>query len=316
MVMCRPANAALPIRAGAALQIGHSALSRGPAAWWSRRDTWCVIDALDLARVAANESRSVVEIRMAMVCGSVARGLADENSDVDLYLYGDHVDGSLISRTRPLESAGAELVFGVPTSTGWFQKYRLDGRFIDLEFADVRVLDDAARDLEAGRMSPQLVRLAAGARDAIPVIGQAELERHNRRLQYSDAAALNEVRVRTGGLLPVSALFSLTYSRGDLLSYASRVSRVLLDAVALLAAANREFVPVDEPKWMRWHLARLARQPDRFADLTNEVFRSPTLELADEADRMLLQVLDLVDASVPNADTRNARFALELRSRT
>ena len=251
-----------------------------------------------------------------MVSGSVARGLADESSDVDLYLYGDNVDGPSIGRTRPLEPAGAELAFGVPTSTGWFQKYRLDGRFIDLEFSDIKVLDDAARDIEAGHLSPQLVRLAAGVRDAIPVIGEAELERHNRRLQYSDAAALSEVRLRTGGLLPVSSLFSLTYSRGDLLSYASRVSRVLLDAVGLVAAANRQFVPVDEPKWLSWHLSRLTRQPDRFGDLINEVFRSPTLDRAEEADRMLLQVLDLVDASVPDADTRSARFALELRSWT
>lgn len=274
-----------------------------------------MIDAVELARIAAHESRSVVEIRMAMVCGSVARGLADEASDVDLYLYGDNLDGSSIGPTRPLEAAGATLAFGVPTSTGWFQKYRLDGRFIDVEFSDARVLDNAARDIEAGHLSPQLVRLAAGVRDAISVIGGAELEHHRRRLQYSDAAALSEVRARSGRLLPVSVLFSSTYSRGDLLSYASRVSHVLLDAVALIAAANREFVPVDEPKWMRWHLARLARLPDRFADLTDELFRSPRLELAQEADRILLEVLDLVDASVPQADTRVARFALDLRSR-
>ena len=273
-----------------------------------------MIDAVELARVAARESRSVLAIRMAMVCGSVARGLADESSDVDLYLYGDDVDGPSIGRTRPLEAAGAELVFGVPTPTGWFQKYRLDGRFIDVEFADVRVLDDAARDIDAGHLSPQLVRLAAGVRDAIPVIGEAELGHHRHRLQYGDAAALSAVRVHAGRLLPVSVLFSLTYSRGDLLSYASRVSQVLLDAIALIAAVNREFVPVDEPKWMGWHLERLARQPDRFADLIDDVFRSPTRELAEEADRMLLQVLDLVDASVPQADTRIARFALGLGS--
>jgi len=75
---------------------------------------------------------------------------------------------------------------------------------------------------------------------------------------------------------------------------------------------NREFVPVDEPKWMPWHLGRLVRQPVGFAALIDAVFRSPSTELAQDADRMLLDILDLVDDAVPEADTRVARFALSL----
>jgi hypothetical protein len=97
-----------------------------------------------------------------------------------------------------------------------------------------------------------------------------------------------------------------------MVSYASRVSQVLLDAVALVAASNREFVPVDEPKWIPWHLARLPHQPATLANLLEDAFRSPSRDVALRADAVLLEVLDLIDQSVPNADTRLGRFSLAL----
>jgi len=271
-----------------------------------------MMGAVDLAQRIAEDAGSLMDVRMALVCGSVARGLADESSDVDLYVYGAGVDGGAIGRARLLEHVGASLVFGVPSPTGCFQKYRLDGRFIDVEFCDLAVLSDASRELERGVLSPRVARLAAGLRDAVPAIGEVELERHRRALVYSDAVALTEVRARCARLLPVRTLHALTWARGDLVSYASRVSQVLLDAVALVAAANREFVPVDEPKWMPWHLARLARQPMDLAGVLTEAFTSPSERAAGRVDDVLHAVLDLVDDSVPDADTRAARFALGL----
>jgi hypothetical protein len=173
-------------------------------------------------------------------------------------------------------------------------------------------VDDAIRTLSLGMPSPDIVRLAAGLRDAIAVLGEDKLDSYRRGLVYTDAVALAEVRARAGRLLPVSTLFSLTWARGDLISYARRVSQVMLDAVALLAAANREFVPVEEPKWIPWQLARLSRQPQGLANLLSDLFRSPSLENAYFGDAVLLEVLNLVDDAVPDADTRSARFALGL----
>ncbi len=266
--------------------------------------------AIDLALLVGEGARSCMDVRMALVCGSVARGLADESSDIDLYVYGTDVDGQRLGRTRLLEPAGAALAFGLPTPSGWFQKYRLDGRFVDVEYCDVRLLDDAAAELGSGRLSPQVVRLAAGLRDAVPAIGAADLEHRRHSLVYTDAVALAEVQARSARLLPLRVLYALTWARGDLVSYASRASQVLLDAVALVGAANREFVPVDEPKWIPWHLARLAQQPERLAGTLIEAFEAPSTEVAERADAVLREVLDLVDASVPGADTRVARFTL------
>jgi predicted nucleotidyltransferase len=94
---------------------------------------------VELARWIGQESASLFDVRMALVCGSFARGLADESSDIDLYVYGEGVDGRTVGPSRVLEQAGAALVFGIRTAAGWFHKYRLDGRFVDVEFCDVSV---------------------------------------------------------------------------------------------------------------------------------------------------------------------------------
>jgi hypothetical protein len=51
-------------------------------------------------------------------------------------------------------------------------------------------VDDAIRTLSLGMPSPDIVRLAAGLRDAIAVLGEDKLDSYRRGLVYTDAVAL------------------------------------------------------------------------------------------------------------------------------
>jgi hypothetical protein len=253
---------------------------------------------------------------MALVTGSVARGLADSASDLDVYLYWDEVDRERLGAERRLEGLSASRVFALATTDGFFEKYRLDGTFVDVESVGVEALARAAATLAGVDAIPDgVVKVAAGLRDAVVISGAAELARWRTRLAYSDAVALAEVVARRSRLLSPSALFELTYERGDLLSFAARLSRVLLEAVSLLGAANREFVPVDDPKWMPWHVDRLRHVPPRVVERIDRGLRTPSPEAMADLDDLLLEVLDIVDQHVAGADTRPARFAIGLRPR-
>ena len=187
---------------------------------------------------------------------------------------------------------------------------------MDVESVSVGALEHAARALAGGEaLADGVAKLAAGVRDAVAVVGAAELERWQGRLIYTDAVAVAEVGVRGRRLRSPSALFQLTYARGDVLSFAARLSRVLLDAIGLLGAANREFIPVDDPKWMPWHLGRLQHTPLNVVERIGHGLRNPTPDAMADLDDLLGQVLDIVDESIPGADTRAARFALTLRPR-
>ena len=103
--------------------------------------------------------------------------------------------------------------------------------------------------------------MAVGIRDSVAVHGGAELVTWQHRLTYGDAAAAGEIAARLPRLLAPSALYALTYVRDDVLAFTARLSGLLLDVVAVLAAVNRWFIPVDDPKWLPWHLAHLTHAP-------------------------------------------------------
>lgn len=250
---------------------------------------------------------------MVLITGSVARGLADESSDVDIYLYDRSVEAG--SMPPDLSAVGA-LRFGVPTSTGWFAKLIVDGRYCDVEGVDLAALDRATEALGAGRAPPAwAVKIACGIRDAVAVRGADELARWQHRLQYRDDAAAAEVAARAGRLLAASALYELTWARGDVVSFTARIAQLLLDVIALLAAVNRRFVPVDDPKWLPWHVEHLDRAPDGTTARMSDALRHPNPDTMADLDVLVGETLDLVDAHVPGADTRSARFAVRLRPR-
>jgi hypothetical protein len=266
--------------------------------------------------MVADQYASLGSLRMVLLTGSAARGLSDAASDLDVYLYWDEFDRDRLKDASALSVAGAARVFAVGTASGVFEKYRRDGRFVDVESVEIAALERTAVALDTGSgLSAEVVKVAAGLRDAVPVIGADDLARWQRRMVLSDAIALAEVAARSHRLLSPVALFDLTYARGDVLSFAARVSHVLLDAVALLGAANRVFIPVDDPKWLPWHLGRLEHVPPAVAERIAEGLRSPTPDAMADLEALVVEVLDLVDSHVPDADTRLARFAIGLSPR-
>jgi hypothetical protein len=107
-------------------------------------------------------------------------------------------------------------------------------------------------------------------------------------------------------------LNKLTLGRGDALSFSARLSAVLLHAVGLTAAASRAFVAVTEPKWMPWQICRMEVVPPHMAERIDTALLHPSLAAMRDLDDLLREVLDLVDVSVPGADTRVGRFILSL----
>jgi hypothetical protein len=256
------------------------------------------------------------DLRMALVTGSVARGLDDESSDLDVYLYWARIDATAVSDPDRFAPIGATRAFGVPTASGWFSKLRLDDRYVDVEDVATAALSAAVDALASGQAPPGgAVKVAVGIRDAVAVHGHDELVTWQHRFTYGDVAATAEVAARLPRLLAPSALYALTFARGDVLGFFARLSGMLLDVIAVLGAVNRRFIPVDDPKWLPWHLARLTHIPEAFADHVRAALTAPSPDTMAALDDDIGASLDLVDRYVPGADTRAARYAIRLRPR-
>ncbi len=144
------------------------------------------------------------------------------------------------------------------------------------------------------------------------MVGEAKLREWQGRLVLSDTTAAAEITAHAPRLLAPSVLYELTMGRGDVLSFAARVSHVLLDVVALLAAANRVCVPVDDPKWLPWQLDRLAVTPPTMATRIDRALRQPSPATMVGSRRARRRGPRHRRRRMPGADTRAARFTLRL----
>lgn len=158
-------------------------------------------DLVALARDVPDAYADLDGLRMALLTGSVARGLADNSSDVDVYLSWDTVDRDALASAHRCESIGARLVTGLATPTGYFEKYRLGRRFLDVESVETAALEQLARALAGGDVPDGAIKQAAGLRDAQAIVGADELARWQSRLSFTDAFATAEVAVRSRRLL-------------------------------------------------------------------------------------------------------------------
>jgi len=251
---------------------------------------------------------------MVLVTGSVARGLSDRSSDIDLYVYRPPEVDSTRSMESCLAASGARLVFGVTTATGRFEKFRHDGRYVDVEQVNLDALEAIAGRVHSAQVEPNDIKIIVGLRDALPVTDAGTLSWWNERFVLTDQVAAAEVARLGSRILSPRALYDLTWARSDELSYFARILPVMLAGLGLLGAVNREWVGVEDPKWMPWQIERLPLQPPRLMSIFRDALHSPTEQSTQAAGGVLRDILDLVDENVNDADTRAARFALHLAS--
>ena len=64
-----------------------------------------------------------------------------------------------------LTGSGATLIFGHPTATGRFEKFQLDGRYIDVEQVGTEMLDAIAGRIQAGIVDIGDIKTIVGLRD-------------------------------------------------------------------------------------------------------------------------------------------------------
>ena len=251
---------------------------------------------MDLAERVSRAYESLPGLAMSLVTGSVARGVADDSSDLDVYLYWDHVDVGTLASSGRAEGVLAARLLALPTATGFFEKYRSGDRLVDVESVTIESLAGVASSLDRCEpMSPLVAKTMAGLRDAVPLRGAETLEAWRSRLTYSAEQAVVEVGVNLRRFLPPLAIHDLTLVRGDIISFSARMSTMALAAIGAVAAVNRYPLALEDPKWLPWHVAQLTRKPPDFLRRMQAPFATPDRSRVAEFASALSDTLDLVD---------------------
>jgi predicted nucleotidyltransferase len=292
---------------------------------------------LDLARRVGAAYAADRAVAAVYVAGSVARGWADRYSDVELDVYW-HEPPSDAQRLRAIERAGALIDVNwaqTPSAreyrailqqlhghvsqlwphegSEWSEHFYVQGVNLGVSAFLVATLNGWIEDVvdRLDTDDEKHMRIAA-VQHAVPLHGEEQIARWQAAIRFPDRLgralvaeqlAIDEAWWQCDMLAGRQALIPLA----DLLSaMARRVLRILL-------AVNRLFLPDPRFKWADRLMGQMAVAPTDLSHRLRWVFRAEPAAAVAELQRLMQEVLDLVDVHMPGLDTAAARILLDFR---
>ncbi|MEO6512585.1 MAG: hypothetical protein ABIO16_16420 [Nocardioides sp.] len=257
---------------------------------------------------AANDAVAAV-----LLAGSVARGLADGHSDIELDVYWRRPPTEE-ERRAVVDDAGWEWVYSHVDEVEWADGVRIDGVKIDTSQFLLATIDGYLDALRAGDTEPELQVRATALLDGRALAGADIVEGWRGRLTpYPDALLLAIL----GDALtprPVERLEMLV-ARDDPVLLTSDVVEGVQGLMDALFAVNRRYVPHPFHKWLHFECAQLGLAPADLEVRVRRILAAPADGVPDLV-RLTEETFDLVEEHVPAYDVAVARaaFGSSLRS--
>ena len=264
---------------------------------------------LELAQMIGERLRPFVGIRAIVVGGSVARGYADEFSDLELPLFWDRLPDDA-TRQAIFEALHADLLcpYNGPAQEDNLQ---IQGFQVDLWHCTVEneeavfdaVLQQSSTDLSDSNFMDTI-------RSCIPLFGESLIERWKRLAQqYPEALAERNLQEQLA-LLDIGHLHIHAMRDNPVLVY-GQASKLQQRLFLILLALNGEYFPTY--KWMYRAIEKMAIKPQDAVRRMRNVFRVLQTQAVADTIQLTLEVIELVEAHYPRIDTALARYALKQR---
>lgn len=261
----------------------------------------------DLARRVATAHTDHPALRAAMVTGSVAKGVADHHSDIDMTLYyePDLPGEEWLAAVRAGLGGGERKWLVESRDEGsLMEAYHLNGVEVQIGHITIAawegVLDAVLVGLD---VESPLQKALEGTLICIALHGEEWIERWKARARaYPDALAEAMVRKHLG-FFPVWGLLGQFTTRDAVIWYHQTLVESAQNIIAILAGLNRLYFTTFQFKRMRRLIGEMTIVPDRLADRLDGLFGAPIPEAAFELEALVRETLALVDEHMPGVDT-------------
>ena len=266
--------------------------------------------ARELARIYTGDSR----VRAVMAGGSVARGCADEYSDLEIGVFWDTAPtdedrrdaarrmGGEVWKFDPSGGDRASEHIGLSEATVGSRRYlgtaMVSPVHITVGTAEEWIgalIDDLDTD-------PRKYELVAAVRYGVPIYGHDLLRRWQEKASsFPERLAVKLVQQN----LWLGPWFnrSAYVARDDHLVTAQNMVWMQQSMVNVLAALNREYLPSMEHKWVSWLLEGLEIKPGDCEARLRATFATDDLGKAmRDLVELSMEVIDLVEAHLPEVN--------------
>ena len=265
-----------------------------------------------IARRAAERYAANPAVAAVLLAGSVARGLADDLSDIELDIYWRRPPSNE-ERIAAVEGAGWERVYAEEDEHEWADGYRIDGVKLDASSFLTSTIDGyLTAALQDADTEPELQVRITALLQGQPFHGADLIGAWRDRCSaYPTRLALAMV-AKGLALRPRDRLEMLVARDDVLLLHRDLVDNLqgLLDA---LFGLNRVFTPHPFHKWLEWEASLIALKPDDLVRRIRRLLGATPRQAVDEASALAEETFDLVTAHLPEFQIAPARQAFAFR---
>jgi predicted nucleotidyltransferase len=274
------------------------------------------LDAIERRRaIAARAAERYVSnpaVAAVLLAGSVARGLADESSDIELDVYWRRPPTDN-ERKAAVEDAGWERVYAEVDAHEWADGYRIDGVKLDTSGFLVSTIDAyLTAALDRADTEPELQVRITALLHGQALCGDAVIDAWRLRCaRYPTALAL--AMVGKGLALRPQERLDMLAARDDVLMLHRDLVHNLQGLMDALFGLNRVFVPHPYHKWLDWEASLIRHQPAALASRIRKLFTAPPREAVGDLSTLTEETFDLVSIHLPEFDLAPTRQAFGFR---
>ena len=264
-----------------------------------------------LARRAVRAYADNPKVAAALIGGSVARGLADASSDIELDVYWSSPP-SVADREAAIEGAGLTRVYAEEDENEWADGLLVGGVKTDVSGFVTSTIESYLDRALAGDTEAELQVRVTAVRDGIPLHGHEVIEAWRARCDdYPEALAVAQV-LEALDLRPRERLEMLAARDDVVLLHRDLVDGVqgVLDA---LFAVNRVWMPHPFHKWLEREATLLAHRPERLVERVRALLVASPHDAVATLVALVEETYDLAHEHVPGADLAPMRAAFGLR---
>ena len=265
---------------------------------------------LRLARHVARPYQALPEARASMVTGSVADGLSDTFSDIDMAIYYDALPSE-----ATLEQIRA--VHGV-TGRKWSLGSREDGGLIeayDMAGVECQIIHSTLTHweqqlntaLEGEDVASPLQKALSGMQKCVPLHGQAVIQGWKDRINDFPPALTEKMVNHYLTCFPVWAFTDNLDARDATIFWNQSVLEGAQNALGVLAGLNRVYYSSFQFKRMGYFVKQLQIAPPSLTERIKGLFQPDKNTVANNLKSIFEDVTALVETHMPQVDTGRMR---------
>jgi hypothetical protein len=265
-----------------------------------------------LAEIVAPAYAANPKVAAVLLAGSVARGIADQFSDIEIDIYW-HTPPTDEDRTAPIEQAGWGIVYRHVDENEWADGILIEGVKVDTSQFLVstidRYLDEAL--LRAEIEPENQVRITA-IQHGQPLHGADLIERWRARVATYPEALAQAMLAEYCAFRP-RELLEMLAARDDVLLLHQDLVAAEQQVLSVLMGLNRVYAPHPFHKWLDWEISQLAIAPPDLNRRLRQILRAEPRRAVGQLAQLIEETFGLIEQHMPSFDTSAVRALFEER---